>query len=360
MRTKISYNNFVQGVISESLNGRYNLPLYRNGLSICNNFNLNYSGGLKYRTGLEYINTTEDSYYIPFIFNKEQSYLIQFTATSIFFLTYIGGKLDYVEDEGSVVELTNPYSLAESKEIRYAQNGDVMYIVHPDYVPQKLTRTSATTFTMEDVVYSPSSPFTVDTGYPASVSFYEKRLYYGGVKNKPTFLYGSDAGDYDTFTFSGTEDDLDGFKFDIAEISQAINWIKAGENSLILGTTEGIVSVNGGAQNESITKTNIFARKVIDEGAKESLPIKVDNSILFIDFTNRRTRYINYDIISESFKSPDLNLANLDLTIGGLKKLMNKKDTNNLFYVVKDNGEMLVASFIANENSNGWSRLKTP
>ena len=45
-------------------------------------------------------------------------------------------------------ELTTPYLTAELFDVQYAQNNDVLYLVHPNWQPRKLTRTSATAFSI--------------------------------------------------------------------------------------------------------------------------------------------------------------------------------------------------------------------
>ena len=69
MRTKLSKNNFISGVLSNSLNGRYDLPIYNNGVAFSDNFQLSFEGGLQKRTGYKYIIDTEEAYYIKFVFN---------------------------------------------------------------------------------------------------------------------------------------------------------------------------------------------------------------------------------------------------------------------------------------------------
>ena len=48
-------------------------------------------------------------------------------------------------------EISTSYAEEDLFDLHYAQNNDVLYIVHPDYPPAKLSRTSATNFTIADV-----------------------------------------------------------------------------------------------------------------------------------------------------------------------------------------------------------------
>lgn len=47
-----------------------------------------------------------------------------------------------------VYEISSPYLTADLFEIKYTQSADVLYLVHPDYAPRKLTRTGHTAWTL--------------------------------------------------------------------------------------------------------------------------------------------------------------------------------------------------------------------
>jgi hypothetical protein len=50
-----------------------------------------------------------------------------------------------------VYTLTTTYATADIFDLRFTQSADVLYIVHPSYVPRKLTRTGHTSWTISDV-----------------------------------------------------------------------------------------------------------------------------------------------------------------------------------------------------------------
>ena len=52
---------------------------------------------------------------------------------------------------GKIVEVTTTYSVTDIFEINHAQSADVLYLAHKDHAPAKLTRTTATSFTLEDI-----------------------------------------------------------------------------------------------------------------------------------------------------------------------------------------------------------------
>ena len=52
---------------------------------------------------------------------------------------------------GKIVEVTTTYTTAQAFEINHAQSADVLFLAHKDHEPAKLTRTTASSFTLTDV-----------------------------------------------------------------------------------------------------------------------------------------------------------------------------------------------------------------
>jgi len=52
---------------------------------------------------------------------------------------------------GKIVEVTTTYSGTDIFEINHAQSADVLYLAHKDHAPAKLTRTTATSFSLSDI-----------------------------------------------------------------------------------------------------------------------------------------------------------------------------------------------------------------
>jgi hypothetical protein len=93
-----------------------------------------------------------------FEFNIEQAYVLEFGDQYIRFYSNHG----VVESSPGVpLEVATPWAAADlttasgTFALRFVQSGDILYITHPDYKQQKLTRTGAASFTLED--FEPSA-----------------------------------------------------------------------------------------------------------------------------------------------------------------------------------------------------------
>lgn len=91
---------------------------------------------------------------IPFIYSSTIAYACEFGDLYIRFF-YNGAAL---MDNSSHVEVVTPYLQADLFQLQYKQIADTMWIVHPSYAPRKLTRTTATSFSL-DVISFTKGPF---------------------------------------------------------------------------------------------------------------------------------------------------------------------------------------------------------
>jgi len=356
------HNNLSRGETDHDLKGRNDLPIYKNGSERFRNFWSNFKGNAIFRTGFEMITEYEDCALIEFKFSQTQDYLLLFTAGQIKFMSYADdGSLGFVQSGGSDLTVANPYTLEECKELQFAQNADVMYVVHENHEPYKLTRVSATSFTFATFVRT-ADPFDDPTaggtvGYPSCVTFFQGRLYYASSTLKGTTVWGSQSGDYDDMT-TGADDD-DGLEITIAELTEKITWIKDGQKSLITGNGESIVPINGGSESDPITPSTITAHMSHTDGADNTIPVHKDGLLFYIKYDQRNLKYFQYDLLSETFDAKDANPVNYDVTEGKMEGLYYIKNRNDLMFMRSKEGDLLTLNFNEGEKIAGWHRHTT-
>lgn len=91
---------------------------------------------------------------IPFVYSASIAYQCEFRASYIRF--YYDDAV--LLDGASEVWIASPYLEEHLYELDYHQIGDTMWITHPSYQTRKLTRTSATSFSLDVVEYN-NGPF---------------------------------------------------------------------------------------------------------------------------------------------------------------------------------------------------------
>ena len=142
--------NFASGELSPALNGRVDLRQYYQGASRIQNFEIIPTGGIKRRPGIKRLAQLDgESRIIPFIVDKNSVYILQFILNPSYDPHTQGSIPSYIKvwQKGvtgnySVIQsLDAPYkSLAEIKEIQYAQNYDTLILVHKSYQPYEIIK----------------------------------------------------------------------------------------------------------------------------------------------------------------------------------------------------------------------------
>ncbi len=93
----VNQSNFASGELSQKVWGRFGLEISKNGVERMQNFIAELQGSARFRTGTRYVNHTrlnQEAFLVPFQFNDEQSYSLEFTD----------GMIRFFKDEGVIVD----------------------------------------------------------------------------------------------------------------------------------------------------------------------------------------------------------------------------------------------------------------
>jgi hypothetical protein len=152
---KLIQPSFAGGEVSPSVAARVDLSKRAVAVERAENFFVRVTGGMESRPGLQFIaeaKTTGTTRIIPFEFNTEQTYILEVGDQYMRFYTY-GGQ---ILSGGSPYEIATPYVAADLFSLEFAQSGDVMTIVHPNYAPRELVRITNTNWTLTEISFAPS------------------------------------------------------------------------------------------------------------------------------------------------------------------------------------------------------------
>ena len=150
--------NLTGGELDPKLKARVYTERYRNALDSCINAVVLPSGGATRRAGLRYTDNegAVTVHPIPFkIYRSDlgtlQGYLIEIRSDDTIHFYTNGARI-------GVISIASPFT-SDIDKIRYEQFDNVLYLVHPDFPPQQLTRTDdnnwvvgAVSFTMPSVL----------------------------------------------------------------------------------------------------------------------------------------------------------------------------------------------------------------
>lgn len=147
--------SFTAGELSPALWARVDLAKYASGLKSAKNLFIHPHGGASNRAGLEFVGEAGSSAairLIPFQFNTEQSYILEFGIAYI--RVYRDGGL--VLSGGLPYEIPTTYNATSIRNLVVTQEADVMYITDVSNPPAKLSRLADDNWTLTTVTFAPS------------------------------------------------------------------------------------------------------------------------------------------------------------------------------------------------------------
>ncbi len=196
-------------------------------------------------------------------------------------------------------------------------------------------------------------------GWPLSITFYQNRLWFGGVKAEAVLMSGSVIGDYYNFDLNTGQDD-DAIEYVVtAKNFGPIRHI-VGQNSLVIYTTTGIFYVPQ-TDETPLTPSN-FSIKQINESETSLRPKiqDVDNQLFSLK-NGKEVISISDQTSTGRLESRDASLGSSDLIDQPVSSAAlpgnDTQDVNYLFYVNQD-GTLVTYNSLSEENVSAWTPHK--
>lgn len=172
--------------------------------------------------------------------------------------------------------------------------------------------TGFTNFTTSD--WSESA-WNGERGYPRAITLYEQRVVWGGTRFQPDTVWLSATGNFfrmDPFglNISYTITASDAFNFTVAsgEVNQ-IQWLSSG-STLNIGTLGREYLAQG--VSGALSATNISVTPETAQGSSFVQPVRVENTLTFIERSGQRVREFIFNRDENAFRANDLTYLNDD------------------------------------------------
>lgn len=162
---RISQVSFSRGEFCPPLYMRTDIEQYSIGLKTLKNGFVRQEGCVSNRFGLEFVGevkySNKETRLIPFVFNTEQTYIIE-AGEKYFRFIQDGGYIVYPDDysevnkRGQIVEIETPYLSQDLDRLKFAQSADVLTITHLNYTPRELVRYNHHVWELNEITFEPS------------------------------------------------------------------------------------------------------------------------------------------------------------------------------------------------------------
>lgn len=219
-------SNFTGGEVSPHLYSRVDSALYPTWLKTATNFWVHPQGGASNRPGTAYVNTAKYAHkncrLLPFILSEEEAYVLELGHQYIRVHAQAGTLLQ----EGEIYEIESPYGESEIAQVQYVQYDQTLFLVHPSYPPQKLTRNEDHYFSLTAVNIT-DGPFMLantDDNKKMRLVSSDGSVVSSGVKASLAFLPISYSNYFIQAFWRGEHFyDPDGYGFDVADVVYYFN-----------------------------------------------------------------------------------------------------------------------------------------
>ena len=144
--------NFTAGEVSPRMFGRVDVARYANGAAEMQNMVVQVQGGATRRAGTYFAGEAMVHDARPRLVRFEVStlaaYVIEFGN---YYVRFWRNRAPLTDGFGATVIIGSPWGTADLAELRFAQSADVLFVCHPNHAPRRLSRTSETTFVIDEV-----------------------------------------------------------------------------------------------------------------------------------------------------------------------------------------------------------------
>lgn len=192
-------------------------------------------------------------------------------------------------------------------------------------------------------------------GYPATVTFYNDRLFWGATYTQPQTIWGSIVGDYYNHA-PGTEDDAALNLTLSSSDNNVIKWMEGDEKGLIIGASRGEWIVRGGGNGEPLTPTSAIASRVSGFGSAAVQRQRVGSAVVFVQRGARKLREMAYVIEADGYRAPDMTVRAEHITAPGITDLAYQSQPTSVMWAVRSDGTLLGFTYERDQEVLAWHR----
>lgn len=194
-------------------------------------------------------------------------------------------------------------------------------------------------------------------GYPRFSSFFQGRIWYGGMRGLPTTLLASAVDDFDNFRVGSNDDDA--LHLTLSSDDQScICWL-CSARQLLIGTADS-EWVLGSGEGAAITASTASFHRQSSVGSEPMPALSVENTALFVQRGGRRLREISYKLESDGFTATDTSLMAEHLLRAGVQEFCVQRAGDSYVWLLMKDGTVAVLTLNPAQQVTAWQRMEFP
>jgi hypothetical protein len=193
-------------------------------------------------------------------------------------------------------------------------------------------------------------------GYPARITFHERRLMVARTDTEPQKVWGSKSYRYDDFATGAVADDALNLQLASNE-SNEIQWLVSGK-VLIAGSYGGEFII-AATDNGPLTPTTVNVGRASSWGSEAIVPKRIGNFSYFVQRFGKKIREMSYAWEEDIHKSVDRTILNPDILGDGVKDMAYQSNPDTVLWCVRTDGTIATMTREVDQEVQGWSKQTT-
>ncbi len=288
-------------------------------------------------------------------------------------ITAVGGDREQESRPSAYVELTNDLTLSNNTNVltlpampagveRYIiykeQAGGYGYIGGTDGL-SFIDGNPQLQAVLSDTPPIANNPFDAAGRYPSTVTFHDQRLMLAGTRELPNAVYGSQPADFENMDLSRPSKPDDSLSFAlVAERVNSVNQLVSMED-LIVFTTDGVFSVNGGGDNAPMTPSAIVPKRQNSRGGSRLNPILLDDIIFYMPAKGNSIRTLGFQFEIDGYQSNNIMIFSPHFLRGfNISSWAYVEEPFSAIFAARDDGVLLCFTWEAEQQVWGWTMFE--
>ena len=190
-------------------------------------------------------------------------------------------------------------------------------------------------------------------GYPARITFHERRLMVARTNTEPLKAWGSKSYRYDDFAVGALDDDALNLPL-ASDESNELQWLVSG-NVLVAGSygSEFVIKSPSG---EPLTPSNVEVKKVSTIGSEAIVPKKIGNYIYYVQRFGKVLREMFYLWENDVFKSVNKTIFSPHILGDGIKDMAYQENPDTVLWCCRTDGTLATLTREVDQEVQGWAR----
>jgi hypothetical protein len=139
-------------------------------------------------------------------------------------------------------------------------------------------------------------------------------------------------------------------------IANPILWVKEDRDVILLGTADGVYAIRKINSGEIFSSDNIEVVKQSHYGCEPLLPSQTGVSTIFAQRGGRKLREANYNLDSDRYASPNINVWQRHILKSGAKQLAFQANPEELLWAVRNDGTLALHPHVPEQEVRGFAR----